>query len=95
MAGLKNWAALALLGAASLAHADTTLLNVSYDVTRELYKDIDAGFVSAYKQKSGETVSVLIPAYNEEKVIALTVERKSASPAPTESVTPSTALIAP
>jgi sulfate transport system substrate-binding protein len=58
MAGLKNWAALALLGAASLAHADTTLLNVSYDVTRELYKDIDAGFVSAYKQKSGETVSV-------------------------------------
>ncbi|MDR5797812.1 sulfate ABC transporter substrate-binding protein [Caballeronia sp. LZ008] len=44
--------------AASFAHADTTLLNVSYDVTRELYKDIDAAFVADYKKKSGETVSV-------------------------------------
>ncbi|EKS66276.1 MULTISPECIES: sulfate ABC transporter substrate-binding protein [Caballeronia] len=44
--------------AASIAHADTTLLNVSYDVTRELYKDIDAAFVADYKKKSGETVSV-------------------------------------
>ncbi|WP_250518501.1 sulfate ABC transporter substrate-binding protein [Caballeronia sp. ATUFL_M1_KS5A] len=44
--------------AASIAHADTTLLNVSYDVTRELYKDIDAAFVVDYKKKSGETVSV-------------------------------------
>ena len=44
--------------AASMAHADTTLLNVSYDVTRELYKDIDAAFVADYKKKTGETVSV-------------------------------------
>lgn len=44
--------------AASVAHADTTLLNVSYDVTRELYKDIDAAFVADYKKKTGETVSV-------------------------------------
>ncbi|AGK49174.1 sulfate ABC transporter, sulfate-binding family protein [Burkholderia thailandensis MSMB121] len=48
--------AAALLAAA--AHADTSLLNVSYDVTRELYKDINASFVAAYKQKTGETVSV-------------------------------------
>ncbi|SAK97109.1 sulfate-binding protein [Caballeronia temeraria] len=44
--------------AAGVAHADTTLLNVSYDVTRELYKDIDAAFVADYKKKAGETVSV-------------------------------------
>lgn len=31
---------------------------MSYDVTRELYKDINASFVAAYKQKTGETVSV-------------------------------------
>ncbi|WP_324657317.1 sulfate ABC transporter substrate-binding protein [Burkholderia thailandensis] len=49
-------AAVALL--ATAAHADTSLLNVSYDVTRELYKDINASFVAAYKQKTGETVSV-------------------------------------
>jgi sulfate/thiosulfate transport system substrate-binding protein len=46
------------LGMAGIAHADTTLLNVSYDVTRELYKDIDAAFVADYKTKTGETVSV-------------------------------------
>jgi sulfate/thiosulfate transport system substrate-binding protein len=43
---------------ANVAHADTTLLNVSYDVTRELYKDIDAAFIADFKQKAGETVSV-------------------------------------
>jgi sulfate/thiosulfate transport system substrate-binding protein len=54
----KHWTAAATLGLANLAHADTTLLNVSYDVTRELYKDIDAAFIADYKQKSGETVSI-------------------------------------
>ena len=58
MNGLKHWAAAVTLGAAGLAHADTTLLNVSYDVTRELYKDIDAAFIADYKQKTGETVSI-------------------------------------
>ena len=48
---------LALAGV-STAHADASLLNVSYDVTRELYKDINAGFIAAYKEKSGETVSI-------------------------------------
>ncbi|OLL33392.1 thiosulfate transporter subunit [Burkholderia sp. SRS-W-2-2016] len=45
-------------GGMSSAYADTALLNVSYDVTRELYKDINAGFIAAYKQKSGETIAV-------------------------------------
>jgi sulfate transport system substrate-binding protein len=44
--------------AAGAAHADTSLLNVSYDVTRELYKDIDASFIADYRQKTGETVSI-------------------------------------
>ena len=34
------------------------MLNVSYDVTRELYKDIDTAFIADYKQKTGETLSV-------------------------------------
>lgn len=45
-------------GMTGVAHADTTLLNVSYDVTRELYKDIDSAFIADYKKKTGETVSV-------------------------------------
>ncbi|MCC8397416.1 sulfate ABC transporter substrate-binding protein [Paraburkholderia sp. MMS20-SJTR3] len=45
-------------GGMSSAYAETALLNVSYDVTRELYKDINAGFIAAYKQKSGETIAV-------------------------------------
>ena len=48
---------LGLLGSAT-AHAETTLLNVSYDVTRELYKDINPAFIADWKKKSGETISV-------------------------------------
>ncbi|WP_321894260.1 sulfate ABC transporter substrate-binding protein [Paraburkholderia heleia] len=40
------------------AHAETSLLNVSYDVTRELYKDINASFIADYRKKTGETVSI-------------------------------------
>jgi sulfate transport system substrate-binding protein len=58
MAGLKHWAAIAALGLTTLAQAETSLLNVSYDVTRELYKDIDTAFIADYKQKTGETLSV-------------------------------------
>ncbi|SAL72795.1 sulfate-binding protein [Caballeronia peredens] len=50
--------AFAMASMAGGAHADTTLLNVSYDVTRELYKDIDSAFVADYAKKTGETVSV-------------------------------------
>jgi sulfate transport system substrate-binding protein len=42
----------------TLAHADTTLLNVSYDVTREFYKDFNASFVKYWKAKTGETVTI-------------------------------------
>ncbi|WP_288380071.1 sulfate ABC transporter substrate-binding protein [uncultured Massilia sp.] len=49
------------LGAAlplSASAAAPELLNVSYDVARELYKDINPAFIAAYKQQTGETVSI-------------------------------------
>jgi sulfate/thiosulfate-binding protein len=61
---LRRWAlravAVAGLTAASLstAAAQTRLLNVSYDPTRELYRAINAAFVDAYKAQTGETVVV-------------------------------------
>ena len=53
----------ALLGGAALmpqAHAQgsVTLLNVSYDPTRELYQDYNAAFAKYWKAKTGETVTV-------------------------------------
>src|SRR5687768_6445590 len=49
------------LGAAlplSAGAATTELLNVSYDVARELYKDINPAFIAAYKQQTGQTVTI-------------------------------------
>lgn len=43
---------------AGMAHAGTTLLNASYDPTRELYKDYNALFAKYWKAKTGETVTV-------------------------------------
>jgi sulfate transport system substrate-binding protein len=40
------------------AHADTTLLNVSYDPTRELYQEFNAAFARHWKDTTGKTVSV-------------------------------------
>ena len=40
------------------AQADTSLLNVSYDVARELYKQINPAFEVAYQEKHGTKVSV-------------------------------------
>ena len=38
--------------------AQTTILNVSYDVSRELYKDINPAFIADRKAKTGETIIV-------------------------------------
>jgi sulfate/thiosulfate transport system substrate-binding protein len=48
--------ALALLG--GRAYAETTLLNVSYDPTRELYEHLNRVFASDYLTKSGEKVTI-------------------------------------
>src|SRR5688572_14971458 len=39
------------------ASADTTLLNVSYDPTRELHKELSAAFAEGWQAKTGETVT--------------------------------------
>ena len=44
--------------AGSAAARDVTLLNVSYDPTRELYQEVNAAFAQAWKLKTGDTVSV-------------------------------------
>ena len=46
------------LGGISLATAQTSLLNVSYDPTRELYQEFNTAFARHYKNKVGATVSV-------------------------------------
>lgn len=40
------------------ARADVTLLNVSYDPTRELYQDFNAAFAKYWKTKTGEIITV-------------------------------------
>ncbi len=50
--------ALALSLAAGPVLAETTLLNVSYDPTRELYQDFNKSFAKYWKAKAGEDVSV-------------------------------------
>jgi sulfate transport system substrate-binding protein len=42
----------------AMANADTALLNVSYDVTREFYKDYNVAFAKYWKQKTGETLTI-------------------------------------
>jgi sulfate transport system substrate-binding protein len=55
-------AALAAAGitaiAASAVLADTTLLNASYDPTRELYKAVNEAFAKDWKAKTGETIKI-------------------------------------
>ena len=50
--------ALSLALAAGAAFAQTTLLNVSYDPTRELYQDFNKAFAAHWKAKTGETVTI-------------------------------------
>ena len=56
---LRSAAALVLAAAAGLAAAkDITLLNVSYDPTRELYQDYNAAFAKHWQAKTGDKLSV-------------------------------------
>jgi sulfate transport system substrate-binding protein len=58
----------ALLGAVAVACsiagtpgdtlADTTILNVSYDPTRELYRELNEAFAEHWKQETGEDVTI-------------------------------------
>ena len=55
----RTFLALALSATAAVSFAkDFTLLNVSYDPTRELYQDIDAAFPKYWKAKTGDDVKI-------------------------------------
>ena len=58
MKKLKLFLAGVALAASGIAGAQQTLLNVSYDVAREFYKDINAAFVPAYKKATGKDVKI-------------------------------------
>ncbi len=51
-------AVLALANPLAASAADVTLLNVSYDPTRELYQEYNAAFAKYWKAKTGDNVSV-------------------------------------
>jgi sulfate/thiosulfate-binding protein len=53
---LKVLAAVALAAAAVASRADVTLLNVSYDPTRQFYRDIDAAFSKRWQALAHEKV---------------------------------------
>ncbi len=55
---LRSTLAVLALGAASLAQAQTTLLNVSYDVSREFYKDFNAAFAAHHKKTTGQDITL-------------------------------------
>ena len=46
------------LTATNLVAAQTTLLNASYDVAREFYKDYNGAFVAHYKKTTGKDVKI-------------------------------------
>jgi len=56
----KVHAALATLAlvATNFVAAQTTLLNVSYDVSREYFKDINTAFVASYKKSTGKDIKI-------------------------------------
>ena len=57
---LKTLIGSAILGLAPLvgAQASTTLLNVSYDPTRELYQSVNPAFEKVWNAKSGDTLEI-------------------------------------
>ena len=50
--------ALTLAAAATGALAQSTLLNVSYDPTRELYQDFNKAFAAQWKARGGDTLAI-------------------------------------
>ena len=46
------------LAAPTAGLGQTQLLNVSYDPTRELYRDVNAAFARSWKDQTGETITI-------------------------------------
>jgi sulfate/thiosulfate transport system substrate-binding protein len=55
---ISNAAIVLALAATSAGAADVTLLNVSYDPTRELWRDINDHFIPQYKKTKGDNVTI-------------------------------------
>ena len=55
---LTHVVAVLALTASQWAVAQTALLNVSYDVSREFYKDINTAFVANYKKTTGKDIKL-------------------------------------
>jgi sulfate transport system substrate-binding protein len=55
---IKSIAAVTLLAVSGLNVSAQTLLNASYDVAREFYKDYNAAFVANYKKTTGKDVKI-------------------------------------
>ena len=53
-----GFAPVTFLGPTAHAAAPTTLLNVSYDVTRELYREINPAFAASWKKQTGGDVII-------------------------------------
>src|ERR1700712_941769 len=47
-----------LIWASSALAADVSLLNVSYDPTRELYTDFNKAFAAAYQKDTGKSIEI-------------------------------------
>ncbi|WP_189050433.1 sulfate ABC transporter substrate-binding protein [Aliidongia dinghuensis] len=56
--GLVGLALLALSALTAQAHGETTLLNVSYDPTREFYAEVGKVFAPKWQAETGETVAI-------------------------------------
>src|SRR6185369_6556473 len=55
----KKLIAAALFATSAVAQAaDVSLLNVSYDPTRELYQDVNTAFAKDWKAKTGDNVKI-------------------------------------
>lgn len=52
------WATPPLLWVTPSRAADVSLLNVSYDPTRELYVDFNKAFIAAYQKETGKSVEI-------------------------------------
>lgn len=55
---IQKWIATVLVATLGTAQADTALLNASYDVAREFYKEYNPLFVAYWAKKTGETVTL-------------------------------------
>ena len=55
---IKSIAIAALLAVSGLSVSAQTLLNASYDVAREFYKDYNAAFIANYKKTTGKDIKV-------------------------------------